>query len=152
MGYNQFMPNGMPVMYTPQQSFGVAPTQQVSYAPIDPNPYMIQVDGEAGARAKQIVNLQPGMVVPLWDINGRDIYFRSMNQYGQLNPLRKGHFVMDDDPILRLSETASSEREDKPAVNEDTQRLEKRIAELESMVQKLTGDIHKRGAATNGDV
>lgn len=156
MPYDQFMPNGIPIVSTPQQTYGYSGISQLPYAtPIDPNPYMIQVDGESSARSKQVAGLRPGIVVPLWDINGQDVYFRSMNQYGQLNPLRKGHIVMDDEPPRRLAAFEAQNEPEKYITHEEKQHLEKRIEELENLVSRLqnsSGDIQKRGAVTDGAV
>ena len=60
--------------------------------------YMIQVDGEMAARAWQMPNnLQPNTVVPLWDFDGQHVYFKSTDNYGRMNPLRKARIVFDDD-------------------------------------------------------
>jgi len=61
--------------------------------------YMINVDGEMSARAWQMPNnLPPNTIVPLFDLDGQHVYFKSVDAYGRLNPLRKGHIVFDDEP------------------------------------------------------
>lgn len=42
----------------------------------------------------------PGTVIPLFDVDGIHVYFKSTNAYGQLNPLRKAKVVMEEEPAL----------------------------------------------------
>lgn len=74
--------------------------QSASMAPVPTN-YMISVDGEQAARAWQMpAGVAPGTIIPLFDVDGVHVYFKSTNAYGQLNPLRKAKVVMEDEPAL----------------------------------------------------
>lgn len=67
-------------------------------------PFMINVDGEVGAKSWQLsVTPQPNMIIPLFDIDGEHVYFRSYDAYGRMNPMRKGRIVFDDDSEIRAS-------------------------------------------------
>lgn len=79
--------------YQPQQSFA----QQ---APVQPAPQgMIWVDGEVGAKAFQMPSGWPvEKPIPLWDTNDTIIYLKSMNAMGMPNPLKKIHYIMDEQP------------------------------------------------------
>lgn len=60
---------------------------------------MITVDGEAGAKSWQLSGMpQPNMIIPLFDIDGEHVYFRSYDAQGRMNPMRKGRIVFDDEP------------------------------------------------------
>lgn len=62
--------------------------------------YMYSVDGEIAARAWQVPGnapLPPNTVIPLWDLDGYHVYFKSTDAYGRMNPLRKGRVVFDDE-------------------------------------------------------
>ena len=61
-------------------------------------PYMIQVDGEMAAKAWQMpANIAPGTVIPIWDVDGVHVYFKSVDGYGRLNPTRKARIVIEDE-------------------------------------------------------
>ena len=83
----------------PAQSY--APAPMIQPAPAAQTPYMIQVDGEMAARAWQMpANAAPGTVIPIWDVDGIHVYFKSTDGFGRLNPLRKGRVVFDEQPAL----------------------------------------------------
>ena len=79
----------------------VAGYAQPVYQPIQQpsqSPYMIQADGEMAARAWQMpANLMPGTVIPIWDVDGIHVYFKSVDGYGRLNPTRKARIVFEDE-------------------------------------------------------
>lgn len=98
-------------------SYGVAPVIPAQYAPqpmqmsMQPAPmvqqpgqqnqYMIQADGEMAARAWPIpYNLAPGTVIPIWDVDGVHVYFKSVDAYGRLNPIRKARVVFEEEPAV----------------------------------------------------
>ena len=62
--------------------------------------YMYQVDGEAAARAWQSTGgpLPPNTIVPLFDVDGEHVYFKSTDMYGRMNPIRKGRVVIEETP------------------------------------------------------
>lgn len=99
--------NGQPYDYNMQAQGYAAPTYQVLQQPAR-IPYMIQVDGEMAARAWQMpANLVPGTVIPIWDVDGIHVYFKSVDGYGRLNPTRKARIVFEDE-TQPLPEGASS--------------------------------------------
>jgi hypothetical protein len=84
--------------YAGQQAFAPYPQQPVSMAQMSPQ-FMIQVDGEIGAKAWQPQTaLNPNTIIPLWDYDGIHVYFKSTDAYGRMNPVRKGRVVFDDEP------------------------------------------------------
>jgi len=107
------MPSYYPV-YGSNYGTSVYPSYSIPYytgysgVPTQTTPsYMINVDGEVGAKAWQIPNnVAPNTVIPLWDIDGKHVYFKSVDAYGRLNPMRKGMVVFEDEQI---SETAKPE-------------------------------------------
>lgn len=75
----------------PQQSFGIS-------VPQAPQQFMINVDGEIGAKAWQPQTpLAPNSVIPLWDFDGIHVYFKSTDAYGRMNPMRKAKVVFEDE-------------------------------------------------------
>lgn len=86
MGQANFNPyNAVPIPYAPQPQLNMSQ-------------YMISVDGEMAARAWQMpANLPPNTIIPLWDLDGKHVYFRSTDNYGRVNPLKKGTVVFEDD-------------------------------------------------------
>lgn len=71
------------------------------------NNYWISVDGEMAARAWQMPsNLPPNTIIPLWDLDGQHVYFKSTDAYGRINPIRKGRVVFDEEPA-KISENES---------------------------------------------
>ena len=97
--YNPYMNNYMSAAYpyAPQQTY--MPNYQNSYQASPSSQYMINVDGEMAARAWSMpANLPPNTVIPLWDLDGQHVYFRSVDAYGRLNPLKKGRVVFDEEP------------------------------------------------------
>ena len=82
-----------------QASYAPYLQQPISMAPA-PNQqqYMIQVDGEIGAKAWQPQSaLMPNVVIPLWDYDGIHVYFKSTDAYGRMNPVRKAKVVFEDE-------------------------------------------------------
>lgn len=113
------MPNYYnPYLYNTAQTvapyYNPYPSQQVSYGGISygvpANTYWISVDGEMAARAWQMpANLPPNTIIPLWDLDGQHVYFKSTDAYGRINPLRKGHVVFDDESANLSAGQANSE-------------------------------------------
>lgn len=129
--YNPYM-NAYPMsyggnMYTPVQT--VVPAQQ----------YMINVDGEAAARAWQIPSApQPNTIVPLFDTDGQHVYFKSYDAYGRMNPLRKGRIVFEDNLQISEATEVPAPIQDMSGYvkTEDIKRLEQEIESLKEMLQK----------------
>lgn len=113
------MPNYYnPYVYTPNmynsyapQSF--VPVQQPMYNSYSSgNSYMISVDGEMAARAWQPQSpIPPNSVIPLWDLDGQHVYFKSTDPYGRMNPIRKGRVVFDDE-VGHLNESQNASGND----------------------------------------
>lgn len=78
-----------PYMQQPPMMSGASNTMQ----------YMINVDGEGSARAWQPPQqIGPNTIIPLWDLDGIHLYFKSTDAYGRMNPIRKARVVFDDEP------------------------------------------------------
>jgi len=92
------MPNyyTSPLYPTYPVSYNTYPTQPIAQ-PQQPQ-YMISVDGEMSARAWQIpANVGPNTIIPLFDFDGQHVYFKSTDQFGRQNPLRKGRIVFEEE-------------------------------------------------------
>ncbi len=117
--------------YVPQSYYSPAVP---GYSSAPPQNYMISVDGEQAARAWQMPNgLPPGSVIPLYDVDGVHVYFKSLNAYGQLNPLRKGRVIMEDEPVLpagQSAEAAPSGGNTQFVTKEDLNELRKEIRSM----------------------
>ena len=99
--YNPYIYNSAPAQganyYSP---YSVQPVNYsaTSYG-MPANNYWISVDGEMAARAWQMPsNLPPNTIIPLWDLDGIHVYFKSTDAYGRINPIRKGKVVFEDEP------------------------------------------------------
>ena len=104
--------------------------------------YMINVDGEAAARAWQIPSApQPNIIVPLFDTDGQHVYFKSYDAYGRMNPLRKGKIVFEEElPQASGENSAEAVREDYVRTG-DFKKLEQEIESLKEMLQKSVNQI-----------
>lgn len=96
--------------------------------------YMINVDGEMAARAWQMPgNLAPNTIIPLWDLDGQHVYFKSIDAYGRMNPLRKGRIVFDDEPVLLPQGSQQSEPQMQFVTKDDLDSFKQ---ELKSMLSQ----------------
>lgn len=105
--------------------------------------YMYQVDGENAARAWQApggVQLPPNTIVPLFDVDGEHIYFKSTDMYGRMNPVRKGKVVIESDPVPMLPNGQSGSV---PQTSTSGQFVTKE--DLESMEQRIMAAINQNG-------
>ena len=99
----------MPNYYSPYALYPASyPVSQPGYSYAQPTPppvsYMINVDSEIGAKAWQMpANIAPNTVIPLWDLDGKHVYFKSVDAYGRLNPMRKGVVVFEDEAVTQKS-------------------------------------------------
>lgn len=93
---------------------------------IQPQQYMISVDGEGAAKAWQIPgNPVPNLVIPLWDLDGKHVYFKSTDAYGRMNPLKKGVIIFEEDSANMIStDTAPKEQY---VTKEDFEKLKNEI-------------------------
>ena len=82
-------------------SYGMMQQPMMSGGQSSTNQYMINVDGEGSARAWQpTMPVGPNTIIPLWDLDGQHVYFKSTDAYGRMNPIRKGRVVFDDEQML----------------------------------------------------
>lgn len=149
------MPNyiyGNPVPGYPNNAYGMPNQQQYGYAmpqstAAPPPEYMINVDGDVGARAWQMPQgLPPNTVIPLFDFDGVHVYFRSVDMYGRPNPIRKGRIVFEDD-TPKLSEAAGNSMDMSGyATKEDFESLK---ADIRQMLQGRTGNTGRTGQNPN---
>lgn len=109
--------------------------------PAQSNQWMINVDGEVGAKAWQMPNnLPPNTVIPLFDLDGEHVYFRSVDAYGRMNPLRKGRVVFEEEAkVLPQGQSGAGEPirvdADKYVTKEDFNELKNEIREMARMNQ-----------------
>ena len=131
--YNQY-PNYMNPL---QPSYlNPYPQQPAYYSPQQNMQYMINVDGEVGAKAWQSQsNLAPNTVVPLWDFDGVHVYFKSTDAYGRMNPLRKAKVIFEDEP--QNLPQASVSGETKPSVNFDQFVTKDDLKELKQEIRSM---------------
>ena len=98
-----------------------------------PTQYMINVDGEAAARAWQSpIPPQPNTIVPLFDMDGQHVYFKSFDAYGRMNPLRVGRIVFDDEK--QPSGYVQTQPADY-ALSGDLKKLEEEVESLKQSIQ-----------------
>ena len=101
--YNPYTYAYPTVSYTAYNPYNLPVMQQ---APQQQTPYMINVDGEAAAKSWQPqTQPQPNSIVPLFDLDGQHVYFKSYDNFGRMNPIRKGRIVFDDE--IQQSETVA---------------------------------------------
>ena len=109
--------------------------------PSQGNQWMINVDGEVGAKAWQMPNnLPPNTVIPLFDLDGEHVYFRSVDAYGRMNPLRKGRVIFEEETkVLPQGQSGAGEPiqvdVDKYVTKEDFNELKNEIREMARMNQ-----------------
>lgn len=114
--------------------------------------WMINVDGEVGAKAWQMPNnLPPNTVIPLFDLDGEHIYFRSVDAYGRLNPLRKGRVVFEEEAkVLPQGQSGNTEPirvdPDKYVTKEDFNELKNEIREMMKPAQSGMAQINQNGS------
>lgn len=141
----------MPQYYNP----GLFPTAtwtgpyvpQNSYAS-QPATYMYTVDGEQAARAWQMpAGVTPGTVIPLFDVDGIHVYFKSTNAYGQLNPLRKAKVVMEEEPALPASQSMD------PAPGPDLSSFVTKddLNELRKEIRSMLAPKNNQNGSNRGD-
>lgn len=116
--YNPYIYNSTPVPGTNYYSpYSAQPMSYnaTSYG-MPGNNYWISVDGEMAARAWQMPsNLPPNTIIPLWDLDGIHVYFKSTDAYGRINPIRKGKVVFEDESQNVLPEGESEASVNRPS-------------------------------------
>lgn len=101
--------------------------------PYSQQTYMIYVDGETGAKAWQMpANLPPNSVIPLFDLDGQHVYFRSVDGYGRMNPLRKAKVVFEDPQPLPEGQSGAPMQENTAqfATKKDMDDLKNEIRQM----------------------
>ena len=108
-----------------------SPMQQAT----QPLQYMTNVDGEAAAKSWQPpFTPQPNTIIPLFDLDGQHVYFKSYDGYGRMNPLRKGQIVFDSEP--QASGEVAPVADVKPyATKEDIDGIRQEIQGLNELLQ-----------------
>lgn len=125
----------------PQYQQGMSQAQMPT-AMQQPNPGLIWVDGEVGAKAYQMPAGWPnGQPIALWDTNDTVIYLKSTNQMGIPNPLQKARYK------LETYQTASPLRsgDEEPAKPDMSEYVKKE--DLERMKQDLMDTIGSMSAS-----
>ena len=169
------MPSYYTPYYYPQTSYGAYGVQQPAYPVQQPafsalntgNNYMVSVDGEMAARAWQPpMPMAPNSVIPLWDLDGQHVYFKSTDAYGRMNPIRKGRVVFDDeivntsgDKLNEGSNTSyasgeSESQQEEYATKEDFNMLRNEIKSMLSGMNNQSGSpavINQNGRKNSGD-
>lgn len=111
--------NFYPVTYqTPYtgNAYGAVPQPMMSGGQSSTNQYMINVDGEGSARAWQpSMPVGPNTIIPLWDLDGQHVYFKSTDAYGRLNPIRKGRVIFEDEQMLPQGQSGAGSPENQQA-------------------------------------
>lgn len=139
-------------MYTPYPQQPIAYSAN-AYGMQGNNNYMISVDGEMAARAWQMPqNLAPGTIIPLWDLDGQHVYFKSTDNFGRINPLRKGRVVFDDEPAAEQNLPAGDSRTEKNYVTkEDFENLRNEIQDMIRTAQQDPGQGNQNGIKNQGN-
>lgn len=130
-----YNPGLFPVTYSQPVMGGASysPYMGNSFSVQTPQNYMISVDGEQAARAWQMPgNIAPGTVIPLFDVDGEHVYFKSTDAYGRLNPLRKGRVVLEETPQLPQGQSGSAA----PTVQQDMSQYVTK-EDLSSLEQRI---------------
>lgn len=91
--------------------------------------YMINVDGEGSARAWQPPQpVGPNTIIPLWDLDGVHLYFKSTDAYGRMNPIRKARVVFDDE--IKETKQALPQGKSETAANYQSQSKSQQEEEI----------------------
>lgn len=139
--YNPYM-NAYPINY----SGSVYPVQQVPQQP----QYMINVDGELAAKSWQSPTVpQPNSIIPLFDLDGQHVYFKSYDNYGRMNPLRKGRIVFDDE-VVQQSETAAPDLS-KYATTELVESMYKELKDILDSIREQQPKTNQNGTNNRGE-
>lgn len=131
-----------PVTYNTYPTQPIAQTQQQQY--------MISVDGEMSARAWQMPsNVGPNTIIPLFDFDGQHVYFKSTDQFGRQNPLRKGRIVFEEEQQQSGAATPITMPDMSQYATKDD--LEKIKAELLQNMKQQTNKNNQNGSNNRGD-
>lgn len=154
------MPNYYnPYVYNTSAGSSIAPYYNYPQQPMNygmpANNYWISVDGEMAARAWQMPsNLPPNTIIPLWDLDGQHVYFKSTDAYGRINPIRKGRVVFDEEPAkIPENESVSNSAGETPMMDpskyvtkEDFDGLKH---EIEEMLKRQQNSVSNEMASVN---
>ena len=148
--------NGYP-WQTTNYPGSVYPSTGVQVPSISVPQYMINVDGEMAARAWQMPpNLPPNTIIPLYDLDGQHVYFKSIDAYGRINPLRKGKIVFEDESVTLppAQQTSGSSQPEMPDMSKYVTKddLNSFKQELRNMIQtNQNGSNNQRNSSFRGD-
>lgn len=152
----------MPNYYSPYALYPASypvmasqPTYSYAQAPQSGPAYMISVDSEIGAKAWQMpANLPPNTVIPLWDLDGKHVYFKSVDAYGRLNPMRKGVVVFEDDSVPQQSGEAAASQPSLPdmtgyVTKEDLNAMKQELRQMILQSRKNTNNMNNDNRGEN---
>lgn len=128
-------------VYNPYQNTQ-APMQQQIQQP----QYMINVDGENAAKAWQpAVQPQPNTIIPIFDSDGQHVYFKTYDNYGRMNPIRKGRIVFDDEiNASEMSQASSGVDMTSFATKDDLDKMKEEVmTSLREQINKLDNYMAK---------
>lgn len=111
--------------------------------------YMINVDGENSAKSWQPqVAPQPNTIIPLFDSDGQHVYFKTYDNYGRMNPIRKGRIVFDDE-INDNESSQDSMIQDMSgyATKEDFYGIKKELESIKEMLASSQSKANQNGSA-----
>lgn len=132
-----------PPVYGSAYGSNVYPSYNLNPYNVQAPQYMINVDGEVGAKAWQPpANLAPNTVIPLWDIDGKHVYFKSVDAYGRLNPMRKGTVIFEDEQATEAVKTEP--------VDLSSFVTKEEFNELKALITKQS-KTNQNGSKTRGD-
>lgn len=157
--YNPYLFNSNPYLQQPANFSSAAYT----VPPVKQN-FMFSVDGEVAAKVWQPPGnymLGAGEVVPLWDVDGYHVYFKSTDAYGRMNPLRKAHIIFDDDTAGNIGSGQMQNNSQAPSDNisqdtanfvtkEDLENLRKDIQHMLSQMQMQGKNVSNTSINQNG--
>lgn len=147
MAINGYNPYGLGQVYP---SMGYTGNLYNSYpaqsfaSPAQTQQYMINVDGEGAAKAWQIPGGQaPNLIIPLWDLDGKHVYFKSTDAYGRMNPLRKGVIVLEEDTVQQTSGDPAPQIQ--YVTKDDLESFKNEIKNLLTQQNNQNGSRNNRG-------
>ena len=116
--------------------------------------YMINVDGENSAKSWQpSVIPQPNTIIPLFDSDGQHVYFKTYDNYGRMNPIRKGRIVFDDEiNASEISQTPAGIDAESFATKEDLEKMKEEVmSSLRDQINRLDNYMAKNNQNGNNN-
>ena len=148
----------MAYYYNPYSLSGPSMSAYQSIQPMfpqqaQPMQYMINVDGEAAAKSWQAPTVpQPNSIIPLFDLDGQHVYFKSYDAYGRLNPLRKGTIVFEDE-VQQVSTAPAQPSVDmsKYVMKDDLKSIYQEIKNLRTEIESSKNQNNQNGSNFRGE-